>query len=157
MKSIKSLLLLAAIILLPGCETTERLFNPVEPAPADMGVVNFYRPGETAGGNLNIMLYDNGADISRLQNGQAVKYLATPGEHRFYTDTIEIDRAMVLDVVAGQTYYVKLGLRQGMASGTWALSRVFADEALEEIKSCCMHDFREQGSKIYDETGVIPK
>jgi len=159
MKPFKAWILLAALFLLPGCASTERFFNAaeVEPAPADKGLVYFYRPAEMAAGDLNIMLYNDGVQISRIQNGQFIKYPAAPGKHRFYTNTIEIDRAIELDVAAGVTYFVKLGLRQGMWSGTWALTRIFPDEAIKEINICCKHDFTEPGSRIYDETGVIGK
>jgi hypothetical protein len=137
MRLIKTWLLLASLFVLSGCAASGSSFSAADPAPADKGIVYFYRPAALTGGGLNIMLVDNGAQISRIQNGQFIKYFAAPGKHTFHTDTVAIDKAVEFDVEAGETYFVRIGLRQGMWAGTWSLSRVFPGEALAELKTCC--------------------
>ena len=125
------------MFLFVGCAATGSRFIAVEPAPPDMGVVYFYRPKAYTGAAASLMLVDNGEQISRIKNGQFIRYLAVPGHHKFHTDTMAIDKAVEFDVEPGETYFVRTGVRQGMWVGTWYLSRVFPDEALEELKVCC--------------------
>jgi hypothetical protein len=137
MRSFKSRLYLASLFVLSGCAASGSLFSVADPAPADKGVVYFYRPAALTGGGLNIMMMDNGVQISRIQNGQFIKYYAAPGKHTFRSDTIAIDKAVEFNVEAGKSYFVRTDLRQGMWAGTWHLSRVSPDEALRELKTCC--------------------
>ena len=138
MKFIKYFLILATFVgFLSGCAATGSSFVAVEPGPDDMGVVYFYRPKAFVGGGNSLMLVDNGKQISRIKNGHFIRYLATPGQHKFHTNTIAIDKAVAFNVEAGKNYYIRTGLRQGMWVGTWYLSRVFEDEAIEELKTCC--------------------
>ena len=137
MRLMKIWLLLASLFVLAGCAATGNSFSAADPAPTNSGVVYFYRPAAFTGGALNIMLVDNGVHISRIQNGQFIKHLAIPGKHTFHTDTMAIDKTVEFDVQVGETYFVRVGLRQGMWAGTWYLSRVFPNEALPELKACC--------------------
>ena len=131
-----SLLAVLAASVLAGCTASGSAYTR-SAAPTDEASVVFYRPPAFAGSAVDIMLVDNGAQIGRIQNGQFINYVAAPGMHKFHTDTMAIDKEIEYSVEAGETYYVRLGLRQGMWTGTWFLSRVFEDEALAELKECC--------------------
>ncbi len=138
LKSIVSIFVTSAfVVLLNGCSATGASFMAAGSAPTDKGAIYFYRPKAFTGGAVSINLVDNGIKFSTIQNGQYIRYLASPGAHKFHTSTSAIDKEINLNIEAGKTYYVRTGIRQGMWIGTWFLTRVFPEEALAELRSCC--------------------
>lgn len=138
MKYIKSIVTFSLfIIFLSGCSATGSNFSTVSSAPSDKASVYFYRPKAFSGGGVSVALVDNGKNFASLQNGQFIQKLFNPGQHKFHTDTAAIDKEVNLDLKAGETYFVRTGIRMGMWVGTWYLTRVFPQEALAELKICC--------------------
>ncbi len=125
------------IIFLTGCSAGGPQFSGVKSTPSNKGAIYFYRPKAFTGGGVSVMVNDNKKPLFRLKNGQFRRHLVNPGKHHLNTDTMVIDKGIELDIEAGKTYYLKLGIRQGMWTSTWSLSRVFPKEALGEMKSCC--------------------
>jgi hypothetical protein len=57
--------------------------------------------------------------------------------HRFDTAVLAINKATEFDAVAGEIYFLRTESRLGAQIGTVSLRRVPANEALEELNSCC--------------------
>ena len=131
------LMLLLATAYLSGCAASGNHFTQPAAAPADKAAIYFYRPKEFAGSALNIAVMDNGSKITSLVNGQFTRVETSAGKHRFNTDTMAIDKPTDMETEAGKIYYVRLGLRMGAWTSTWYLSRVFDEEALDELAKCC--------------------
>jgi len=131
-----TMLMLSTIFVLSGCTAGGAKFMSVESAPTNKALVYFYRPNAFQGSALSITVKDNDKAIFNIKNGQYISYLAEPGLHKFYTDTMAIDKPTELTLEAGKTYFLKTSLRVGMWTGTWGLNRVYEDEALAELKSC---------------------
>lgn len=92
------------------------------------------------GAAVNIKLQDNGREITRIQHGQFIRYVATPGKHAFLTDVRgSHNKALELDLEPGKTYFVRIGFRiaDWIGFGTWYLTRVYPDEAIGELAECC--------------------
>lgn len=132
-----ALLILFSTFLIGGCAATGNSFVSAKPAPNEKSVIIFYRPKMHMGSALDLTIVDNGKQIMDIQNGQFIRYVADPGNHRFHTDTMAIDKPLTVNLEAGKTYYVRTGLRQGMWTGTWYLSRVYEEEAIQELRECC--------------------
>lgn len=132
------ILMVLALLLLSGCAATGSQFTGVEAASSPkIGVVYFYRPKAFVGGGVKVQLADNGEDIMRLQNGQFARYEVMPGKHEFRTDTMAIDKAVEVEIEAGKNYFIRAGIRQGAWTSTWFLTRVYEDEAVAELMTCC--------------------
>lgn len=126
------------VMLISGCAAGGSAFTGVQKASnPGVGVVYFYRPKVYTGSAIKVQLADNGKDIDRLQNGQFIRYEATPGKHEFRTDTMAIDKPVEIDIEAGKNYFIRAGVRQGLWTGTWFLTRVFDSEAISELQTCC--------------------
>ena len=139
MRHFKAVILMSVLaIILSGCATGGNHFTQVEKAESEGdAVVYFYRPKMFTGSGLNLQLLDNDEKISRISNGQFIRYVTKPGKHSFRTDTLAIDKALNINVEANNVYFLRTGLRQGLWAGTWYLSRVFEEEALTEMQECC--------------------
>jgi len=133
----KSFLLAALAIVLSGCAATGSQFSVAPEAKENKGLIVFYRPKNHQGSAINIPLQDNGKDIGSIQNGQFIFYDVTPGKHEFRTNTAAIDRAVNINVEAGETYYLSASIRMGFWVGSWALTRVYEEQAIDELKVCC--------------------
>jgi hypothetical protein len=133
----RTFVVLALLGVLAGCSARGAAFSATESVPADKVLIVFYRPGGFVGGGVSPMLVDNGAQVQRIQNGQFINYMTTPGAHKLHTDTMAIDKVLEFNAEAGQTYYVKLILQQGAWTSSWSLGRAFPEEALAELKTCC--------------------
>lgn len=137
-KRAKLAAILTFLVFISGCAASGAAFTGVQKANnPSVGVVYFYRPKVYTGSAVKVQLADNGKDIERLQNGQFIRYEATPGMHEFRTDTMGIDKAVEVNIEAGNNYFIRAGVRQGLWTGTWFLTRVFESEAVSELKTCC--------------------
>ncbi len=123
--------------ILSGCSAGGSPFLMPDKATQGKALVYFFRPSAFVGNMASPTLVDNGKEIGDIENGQFVKYEALPGKHKFHTDTMIIDKETEFDLVAGETYYIRAALQQGFWTSTWQLTRIFPEEALQEMKSCC--------------------
>ncbi len=128
--------ILVAMFMLTGCVAGGVSFVKESVVPKDKALVYFYRPNNFQGSALDVTVKDNDKTAFKIKNGQYIKYFTEPGKHKFYTDTMAIDKPTEIELEVGQAYYIKTGLSVGMWTGTWALNRVYESEALEELKSC---------------------
>jgi hypothetical protein len=134
------IVMITSFFMLSGCATTGSAFVQVETPPVDKAAIYFYRRSMFSGAAVSIKLLDNGGEIYRIQNGQFIRYLATPGKHEFRTDVLgSHDKAVEFDLEAGKTYFVRIGFRNAdwIGLGTWYLTRVYPDEAIGELQACC--------------------
>ena len=130
------LLLYCLITPISGCVGGSRFVAPDLPR-TDKAVIYFYRPPELQGAALTVEIFDGGAPFAAIKNGQFVKTVAAPGIHHFTTKKGAIDTGVEFKVEAGQTYYVRYGLRHGMWSTTMYLTRAYPEDAIKELKNCC--------------------
>ena len=137
LKYLKLSFLVITLIILTGCAATGNPFTSAPEAKEDKAIVVFYRPKQHQGSAVSIQLQDNDKDIGLLQNGQFIIYETEPGKHEFRTNTAAIDKAVTLEVEGGKTYYFATSIRVGFWVGSWVLTRVFDDQAIEELKVCC--------------------
>jgi hypothetical protein len=130
------LLLYCLFIVIGGCVGGSKFIAPDLP-PAGKALIYFYRPAELYGAVLTIEIFDGGIPFAAVKNGQFIKTVAAPGNHQFTTKKGAIDTGVEFEVEAGQTYYVRYGLRHGMWSSTMYLTRAYSEDALKELKGCC--------------------
>jgi len=130
-------ILLVISTILSGCAATGAKYQAVEAIPSDKALITFYRPKAFTGSAVSIKLVDNDSTIGSIQNGQFINYFTDAGSHRIHTKTAAIDKPLELDLEAGQHYFIKTILRQGLWVSTWSLSRVFKEEAISELDECC--------------------
>lgn len=135
MKYLKSITLFLFIAFLAGCSATGSSFVKPE-ASSEKSTIVFYRPSQFQAGARRVMLVDNGKQIQRIQSGQYIIYKTNAGEHEFRTDTMEIDKAITLKTEPGKIYYIRLDIAVGAWTGSWILSRIYEDQALEQLKKC---------------------
>ena len=136
---------IVVMVFLSGCAASGSASIKAVPAfqvaaiPEDTAAVYFYRPPAFASGGVGLRIADNGKEIVRLGNGKYFRYLVAPGHHKFQTKSgaIGIDQPVEFDLVAGETYFVRSGSRQGFWEATVYLGRVYPEEALKELPSCC--------------------
>lgn len=136
MKNMRFLLVVVTLLLLNACSASGPKFTQVDPSDTDKFNVYFYRPQEWVASAISPTIIDNGSAISELSNGGYFKYYAPPGSHRFYTDSMYIDKPLTIEIKKGETYFFRLDFKSGVWTGTWMLNRVYADQALEELKTC---------------------
>jgi len=125
------LLFLNACVATTGSQFSEPIY-----AHEDEAVVYFYRPKEWVAGGLSPTVLDNGLIVSKLSNGGYFRYNVNPGKHQFFTDSMYIDKPLILEVKQGENHFVRLDFKSGAFTGTWMLNRVFPDQGLEEISKC---------------------
>lgn len=135
MKYLKQLPLYLFLIVLVGCSATGESFMKPE-SSAEKSTIVFYRPAQFQAGARNVMLVDNKKQIKRIQSGQYIIHRTNPGKHEFRTDTMEIDKSVTFETEPGKIYYVRLDLAVGLWTGSWILSRIYEDQALEQLKKC---------------------
>lgn len=100
--------------------------GPLPTPPAGMGQVVFFRPGSLMGVALGCTVHENEPQIARLGSGKYFVVTEAPGKHEFSTRGEATDR-LVLEVEAGETYFVKCNIGMGVMSGRANLSP--SDEA----------------------------
>ena len=101
--------------------------NPVGPAPADKGLIVFFREPNVMGAAMGVMIRNGGnAEVGSLRNGRYFALTAEPGTH-VYGVQGETRDVLKLEVQPGKTYYVQGSIDMGLLAGRPNLSLV--DEA----------------------------
>lgn len=127
----------AVFIFITGCTASGSKFIGIESVPVTEGAVYFYRPDNFIGSAGSPDIVDNEVAVTSIQNGQFIKYLTKPGHHKFYIKTIQFNKPVNLDIEAGKNYFLRTSIRKGMWAVTWDLTRIYDEDAIEEMKACC--------------------
>lgn len=133
-------ILLISVIIFSGCATVSGARfasnKNIEPGKAQL---IFYRPDEFIGSNVNLTISEGEEELFKISNGQFVIYLTEPSVKTYTPSTFILgtSKPIKLDIKEGETYYFRLGIRTHFSTNTTYLSRVYEDEALEELKTCC--------------------
>ncbi len=122
---------LSALLLVPVATALVSFSLPAMPASIpeaspDKGLVVFYRQRRMAGAAITFSVDHAQGTLGILKNGAVLYKYFEPGMHTFYSQVLSGDSVMI-DVVAGKTYFVK-----GMAKAN-ALSRAWSTEICREI------------------------
>ncbi|NKB76734.1 MAG: hypothetical protein GKR96_06705 [Gammaproteobacteria bacterium] len=138
MKNLKVvIIILISTLFLGGCAATGKHFSELEAVPTEQSVVYFYRPYNYQGGGLRLIVLDNEEEALKLKNAQYVRYVTAPGPHNFEPGNAGKKKGVDINLEPNESYFIRAGLRTGLWSGTWELTRVYEDDAVEEMKACC--------------------
>jgi len=167
---------LIGVLLLAGCATRGSGFQPVAKIPRGMAVIYIYRTPEFAGEALSYDVKAHDKVVTTLRNGGYYPYVVAPGllelwartasrqssyrhttppPERADTDLLRlkaIDDAakspVMLDVKAGQVYYVKgeAGFRYFV--GRPRLQVVSPEQGAGEIRQCTL--IRDETREVRD-------
>jgi len=132
------LLMVAAVVglsLMSGCATKGPAFTKVENIPPNKGLIYIYRPSAFGGAAVKYTVHVKDKATKRLTNGGYFPYFADVGENEVWAKT-EAKSSVTLDVKAGQTYYVKGGVRMGFAVGRPDLAIVPESVGAAEVAEC---------------------
>jgi hypothetical protein len=122
-------------VLLSGCSASGPAFKPVNPIPADKGVVYIYREPAIVGGAVYGTVTANNSPITKIKNGGYFPYIANPGPVHFEVSTEATNEANVT-VEAGREKYLKTTLGMGLLVGHLKFSEVSPDIGKREISEC---------------------
>jgi len=108
------------------------------PENADYAVVHFYRPRNFSGSAIGYKIrLDDETVIGRVRNGEYFKYeIKDFGEHKFWGKT-ESEAAVIIDVKEGEEYFVRCGIKMGVAIGRpeiYVIENYVAIQEIEEMK-----------------------
>jgi hypothetical protein len=118
---------------------TYAMLHASEPPVADgMGRVYFYRDGGFMGAAVQPLIYVDGTAGGRSKPGDYFYVDLPAGSHKVSTDT-ETEEAIGIDVVAGQTLYVKTHVTMGLFVGHVMPDVVDNATAESEIQDCDYH------------------
>jgi hypothetical protein len=97
-------------------------------AKEDKGLVVFYRESSIKGGAIRFNLNLGQDPIGALPSGSVLHRYVEPGQQTFWSQVISKD-SISIDVVAGETYYIKGTVKMGLVAGRPTLTVVSEDEA----------------------------
>lgn len=132
-----------ALFFLSGCAATGTRYQPADEIKPGFAKVVFYRPSQFQGGAVSWSVSNNGTRLLSLKNGQFVTELLAPGSYKLHTSTAAIDRPLDINFEEGETYYIRTDMRVGMWAGSIALTRVYEEQALQELSTCCKSGTKE--------------
>ncbi|MFC4270217.1 DUF2846 domain-containing protein [Sneathiella chungangensis] len=128
---------LIAFLVLVGCSASGPLYternNINTPAPGK-ALVYVYRIDTIIGSGVSAHLLDDGKDVGAVNVGGYFVYEADPGVHTLFTETTGIDEPTKIEMVAGQTYYLRIDYEPGTWTGTFTVKLLLEDQALPELK-----------------------
>ncbi len=95
------------------------------PDNADYAVIYFYRPQSFYGSAIGYKIRkDDNEIIGRVRNGEKFEYKTSDfGEHEFYGQT-ESKSSVVINVERGQEYFIRCGIKTGVAVGSPQLTLI---------------------------------
>jgi hypothetical protein len=109
---------------------TDAPATAAEPAPAPAaapasgattGTVIFFRPSRFAGAAMGFKVRENNVELGKLRNAKYFVLKVAPGTHEYVVHS-ETKDTLVLEVEAGETYYVEGKLGMGIVAGRPNLS-----------------------------------
>lgn len=98
--------------------------EPAAAAPADgagTGTIVFFRPSKFVGAAVGFKVREGTTELGKLRNGKYFVLHVKPGTHEYVVHS-ETKDTLVLEVEAGQTYYVQGTLGMGVVAGRPNLS-----------------------------------
>jgi len=101
-------------------------------AKEDKELIVFYREKAFKGGAIRFNLNHGQEPIGALPSGSTLHRYVEPGQQTFWSQAISKDSVMV-NVVAGQTYYIKGVVQMGVLAGRPKLTVVSESEAKAAI------------------------
>jgi hypothetical protein len=78
--------------------------------------VVFFRPSKFVGGMIGFIVRENNTELGKLRNGKYFIIDAEPGKHT-YTVHSEATDNTILELEAGETYYLTGSISMGFAVG----------------------------------------
>ncbi len=134
MKSATTLLLLLALMVtLPSGQA---LSATVPTAKPDKGLVVFYREKKVKGKAMRFQITDSsGVSVGALSSGSMFYQYYDPGQKTFDVRSPSVDGSdlITLDIVAGETYFVRGEILWGWPTGRPKFSRPSESQALSDI------------------------
>ena len=135
--SIRNYLFLAAVLLMTGCITTlGPVYSKVDKIPDNVGLVYLYRLSPLLEKGNSFDVKSGKTVITSLKKGGYFPYYSAPGEKEFWAKIIETKSSVTLDVKAGQIYYIKGELGEGILFPHPHLMVVAPEIAEKEIVNC---------------------
>jgi len=136
MKVLRTVLLVFGVLaVLAGCASLGPPFQPVASIPAGKAVVYLYRPSGFVGSAVSYTVNAGEMPIITLHNGGYFPYIAVPGRIDFWAKT-EATSFCVIEVEAGQEYYLKGSVDMGILVGRPDLQQVHPAMGRLEILDC---------------------
>ncbi len=129
------LILLVIPLVIIGCSASGSAFKPVNPIPADKGVVYIYREPSFAGSGVFGTVTANKTPITKIKNGGYFPFVASPGNVHFEVSTETTNEADVM-VEAGKEKYLKTTIGMGFLVGHLSFSEVSPEIGKREISEC---------------------
>ncbi len=102
-------------ILLGSCVNVETIQHHTLPqVRPDKALIYFYREGRFEGSAVGYHIFESGQELGSMRNGSFFHIYAVPGEH-IYELHVPLSSAIQrrINVVAGKTYYLQIGLYVG--------------------------------------------
>ena len=123
------LLAFAVLIIGSGCaKLPQRADYVKEPAPQmsadeNHALIYFVRPSAFGGAAMSYFIHEDTTPIGVLKSGTYFMHKALPGKHTYWAET-EARASVLLDVKAGETYYVEGSVGLGFWAGRPELREV---------------------------------
>jgi WD40 repeat protein len=150
-------LLFVAVSLLSSCAMGSA-YKKVDKIPDGMGVVYIYRPSSIMG-PAAAEVDANRVGITSLSKGGYYPYFSKPGEVEF-SSQVRIKSTVTLYIEAGQTYYIKGTLADGILTKYLELTAVPPDVGEKEIVDCKLQEGKkpekEEKTNKTDTYALIP-
>ena len=129
-----SLFAAVAAFALAGCAHGP-IFREAEDPPPDRARIFFYRPGALTGAAGNYGIKRVESKLGVLRNGSYFPYFAEPGTHTFYNEGISGYTKVTVEVLAGETYFIR-GRLKGFLGSSFKLELVHPMIGRSEIMDC---------------------
>jgi len=137
-KYLRLYLFLTLALFIWGCASTPVTvseFYPITP-PDGKAVIYIYRPYVLTGAAYIPKVLDNEKYVTNLGLNKYVTHVVSPGNYIFRTDSMMIDEPLKIEIRAGEIHYLKLDAISGVFNHRFKFTRVFPEQAVEEIKFC---------------------
>ena len=126
-------LTLASLLMAAGCASVRFEDLPDLPQPVeDKALVFFYRDSSFKGGALTYQVHEEERLIGALRSGTFFYHYSEPGQRTYWGQTT-IRQSLVLDVAAGETYFIKGDISMGVFAGHPRLTVVEPERAKSSI------------------------
>lgn len=143
MKKIFCLLnLVIFIALCAGCGKLPQRHDYVREQAPNMtadeshALIYFVRPSAFGGGAISYFVHEDNRPIGILKSGTYFMHKSVPGKHTYWAET-EARTSIMMDVKAGETYYVEGGVGMGFWAGRPELrevTKVIVDGYMPELE-----------------------
>lgn len=110
------LAVLAFVTIANGIAFAQQTSAPAAQASGDTGTIVFFRPKKFVGAAVGFKVRENDVELGRLRNGTYFTIHPGVGKHEYVVHAAAEDR-LVLEVDAGETYYVQANVTVGAIAG----------------------------------------